>query len=320
MKQVLITGANGFVGQRACRTFAQRGTRVLAAWRGGGSFPVQHELVEPVEVGNLETFDGWLPLLENVDAVVHLAARVHVMEEEGSDVLQQYRDVNVTGTLRLARAAVDAGVGRFVFVSSVKAMGEESEAAYSETSTCDPTDPYGVSKLEAEQALFGTADSTCDLDVVVVRPPLVYGPGVKANFQKLLAYVERGLPWPFGSMSNRRSFVFVGNLADAIAVCSEHPKAPGEIFLVSDGTDLSVSSLLQRIARVQGKKLAVLPFSGRLAASLGKAVGKGEIVRRLFGSLTIDSSKIRRTLDWEPPYSLERGLTETVEWYSRSRQ
>jgi nucleoside-diphosphate-sugar epimerase len=253
--------------------------------------------------------------LSNVSTVVHLAARVHVLDDPAADPLAAYREVNVDGALRLARSAADAGVRRFVFVSSIKVNGEATHGApFTEASPPNPVDPYGISKWEAEQGLRQIAGET-GLEVVILRPPLVYGPGVKANFRRLLAGVDRGAPFPFGAIHNRRSLVFVGNLADAIVSAVEHPAAAGETFLVSDGPAVSSPELVRAIAHALGRRPRLLDVPPSLLTLAGRVLRRDAVVQRLLGSLEIDSSRIRTTLDWTPPYTMQQGLAETASWW-----
>lgn len=246
-----------------------------------------------------------------VDAVVHLAARVHVMHDTAADPLALYRATNTEATLNLARQAAQAGVTRFVFVSSIKVNGEGRDTAYTEADVPAPEDAYAVSKWEAEQGLWRIARET-GLEVVVLRPPLVYGPGVRANFRRLLDTVARGWPLPLGAIENRRSLLYLGNFVDAIGRCIEHPAAAGQTFLIDDGQPVSTPELIRAVARAMGRParlpavpVGVLEFAGAL-------LGKRAAVARLTGSLWLDSSPIRARLGWTPPYSMEAGLAATV--------
>ncbi len=239
------------------------------------------------------------------------------MDETSGDPLAAYRQVNVEGTECLARQAAAKGVQRLVFLSSVKVLGEETDVPYSEQNLPGPQDPYGVSKLEAENILQQIAEET-GLEVVIIRPPLVYGPGVKANFRKLLGMIQRGLPLPFAGINNRRSLIYLGNLIDVIITCATHPKAAGNTFMVSDGEDISTPELIRRIAHALGVSARLFPVPLSLMRLAGKLVGRSAAVNRLTGSLTVDSSKIRRELGWEPPFTMEEGLRETAEWFKSS--
>jgi UDP-glucose 4-epimerase len=229
--------------------------------------------------------------------------------------LALYRAVNVDGTVHLAKAAAAAGARRFVFVSSIKANGEVTDVEpFSEASVPAPADPYGISKLEAERARLALSNDT-GLEVVIVRPPLMYGPGVGANFGRLFNAVARGVPLPFGGIENRRSLLFVGNMADALVRCAEHPAAPGETFMLSDGRPVASAELVRGIAPALGRSPRLLTIPPRILGVLGRVTGKAAAVQRLLGSLEVDSTHIRRVLGWTPPYTMDEGLVETAEWW-----
>jgi len=311
---ILLTGAGGFLGSALSAALLARGDKVHAAFR-----TAPRDAGRPgrqVFVKNLDGGACWQDALAQVDAVIHLAARVHVMRESVADPLAAFREVNVEGTLNLARQAARAGVGRFVFLSSVKVCGEETDLGhpFTEDMAHKPDDPYALSKYEAEQGLLALAAET-GMEVVIIRPPLVYGPGVKANFLSLLRVLDKGLPLPLGALANRRSLVYLENLVDFIILCLEHPAAANEVFLVSDGEDMSTSELLRRMARALGRPARLIPVpQGLLAAGLAM-VGKREIARRLCGSLQVDIGKARQVLSWQPPYSVDYGLRQTARWF-----
>lgn len=309
--KILVTGANGFVGQATCAALRQAGHSVLPAVR------VPYGLADEVVVGNIHAQTDWRAALAGVDAVVHLAARVHLMDDKAADPLAQYRAVNVAGTLQLAQQAHTAGVKRFVYISSIKVNGEERACAYTETDAPAPEDHYARSKWEAEQGLHQLAAAT-GLEVVILRPPLVYGPGVGANFLALMRAIARGLPLPLGAIDeqhSRRSLIFVGNLADAIACCLVHPAAAGETFLVSDDDDVATSELARRIGAALGRQARLISVPYRLLNMLGRITKKSALVRRLTEPLTSDSQAIRRTLGWTPPFTLDKGLQATAAWF-----
>jgi nucleoside-diphosphate-sugar epimerase len=251
-----------------------------------------------------------------VEVVIHLAARVHVMQENAADPLAEFRSVNTTGTEHLARCAAASGVKRMVYASSIKVNGEQTSGGrkFSAADTPAPQDPYGVSKWEAEQALRRVSRET-GLEIVIIRPPLVYGPGVKGNFAQMLKAVARGIPLPFASLQNQRSLIYLGNLVDALIACATHPAAPGKTFLVCDGEDVSTPDLLRQLAAAMGVPSRLLPCSPALLRFAGRLTGKSQQVERLLGSLQVDGDKIRRDLNWVPPYSLQQGLQATAEWY-----
>ncbi|MBI5141395.1 MAG: SDR family oxidoreductase [Nitrospirae bacterium] len=312
---VLVTGASGFIGNAVLsRLNSDRGLRL----RGAVRCHVQDmpRGVEPVMIGDLSPDTDWSGAVIGVDAVVHAAARVHVMREEASDSLAEFRRVNVAGTLNLARQAAEAGARRFVFISSIKVNGEDTLPGrpFTADDVPLPVDAYGISKHEAEIGLRQVALET-GLEVVILRPPLVYGPKVKANFMRLLGLINSGVPLPFTSIRNSRSMIYLGNFVDAIVQCISHPAAAGQTFLVSDGQDVSTPDLIKKIAWAIGKSPRLLPCPLSVLKTIGKIAGKGSEVERLIGSLEIDSSWIRERLDWKPPFTLDDGISGTVSWY-----
>jgi nucleoside-diphosphate-sugar epimerase len=316
-KAILVTGASGFVGQILCTELHHCGWPVRAALRK--SLPA-HSASEQIIVDKIDGQSDWTAALQDVEVVIHLAARVHVMRETSTDPLAEFRKVNVQGTKNLARQAARAGVKRLVYVSSIKVNGETTDGrqSYTERDMPSPQDPYGVSKWEAEQALHHVAQET-GLEVVIVRPPLVYGPGVKGNFISLLSALNRGIPLPLAGADNARSLVYVGNLVDALIGCAIHPAAAGQTYLVSDGETVSTSELVRRLAEAMGVPVRLFPFPPSLLRLAGALAGKSGQIERLLGSLQVDSGKIRRELNWHPPYSLQQGLQATADWYRSTR-
>jgi Nucleoside-diphosphate-sugar epimerases len=312
--KVLVTGATGFVGRVVCSTLLKHGCFVRGTYLQSESPAILPEGVEPVLVQPLGGETPWEESLLGIDVVIHLAARVHIMDDSSANPLADFRRVNVAGTAGLAREAASAGVKRFVFVSSIKVNGEESVFQYTQSSPASPTDPYGVSKWEAEQELRGIEVET-GMGVVVVRPTLVYGPGVKANFLNLMKVVSRGVPLPLGSIANRRSFIYVENLADALVTCAVHPTAAGKTFLVSDGEDISTPELIRLTAVALGVPTRLIPFPVWAITLAGRMLGKSGAVNRLTGSLAVDYSGIKTELGWKPPFSMEEGLRETARWF-----
>ncbi|MFH1619847.1 MAG: SDR family oxidoreductase [bacterium] len=317
---ILVIGATGFIGRPLCGELLAKTWQVRGAvWRDEPvvSLPAG---IETASINSIGPDTDWSEALTGIDTVIHLAARVHVMDETDAEPLAAYRRVNAAGTERLARMAAARGVRRLVFLSSVKVHGEETSARYTEEDRPAPLDPYGVSKLEAEDILKRIAGET-GLEAVIIRPPLVYGPGVKANFYRLLGIVARGVPLPAAGINNARSLIYLGNLIGAIVICATHPLAAGQTFLVSDGEDVSTPELVRRIAAALGKPARLFPFPPALMRLLGKVTGKTAAVDRLLGSLLVDSGKIRRELGWKPPFTMSDGLKTTAEWYiNREKQ
>jgi nucleoside-diphosphate-sugar epimerase len=314
LPNVLVTGANGFIGKALCRRMLAEGWHVRGAVRSLSKKAALPSGMDIVEIGSIGPSTEWETALEGIDTVVHLAARVHVMVESTADPVTAYREINVAGTTHLAQIAKFKEVRRFVYVSSIKVNGEGRPDPYTESDQPAPIDPYGISKFEAEQELQRIAGKT-GLEVVIVRPPLVYGPEVKANFLQLIKLINRGIPFPFAGVKNQRSMIFLGNLVDALFICITHPRAAGNTFLVSDGKNVSTPELIQKISLSLGKPARVFALPPGFLRFLGKLAGESEAVSRLLDSLIVDSAKIRTELDWKPPFSMEEGLKETANWY-----
>jgi len=319
--RILITGASGFVGQALVRQLASEGHHHLrTALRPTAKLPVDSSTLEKVIIEELAPDTNWSAALEGMEAVVHCAARVHVMNETAGDPLSEFRRTNVEGTLALARQAQQAGVRRFIFISSIKVNGEETQPGrpFTADDTPAPADPYGISKMEAELALRELARNGT-MEVVVIRPVLVYGPGVKANFLSMIRWLDKGIPLPLGGISsNRRSLVALDNLVDLICVCLTHPDAAGQVFLVSDGEDLSTTAMLRRISLALGKSpfLPSLPASWLMLAA--RMMGRPGIAQRLCGSLQVDISKNRDLLGWTPRTTVDAAFQKTVDAYRRA--
>lgn len=294
MRSVLVTGATGFVGGAVIPALAKAGWAIAASVRSEADAPRVPAGARAVAVGELSAKTDWSAALEGVEAVVHLAARAHRLDDRAAQS-GEYRRVNAEATAVLAAAASRAGAKRFVFLSSVKAL--------------EPSDPYGGSKLEAERALAASGLSACSL-----RAPLVYGPGVKANFLRLLALVARGAPLPFGAIDNRRSLLYVGNLADAVSRALERPGVDGPFF-VRDGEDLSTPELVRRMGRALGRPARLWPVPPVLLRAGATLLGRGGDAERLLGDLTVDDSPLRAALPWRPPFTVDEGLAATAEWY-----
>ena len=314
---ILVTGPDGFVGRWMCRELLKRNHMVRAAQWEADHIP---KGCESIVVGNIDADTNWKLALKDVATVLHLAARVHVMHDTAADPISAFRKMNVEGTGRLAECAAKAGVKQFIFVSSIKVNGESTNGnPFSERDVPKPEAPYAISKWEAEQLLREIEAST-NMSITILRPPLLYGPGVKANFFKLIKLVDKRIPLPLGSIDNKRSLLGLGNLADLICHCIEHPVAKGETFVASDGCDLSIADLVRKIGIALNKKLHLLSLNPNVLCMLGKISGKYNMVKRLTESLEIDSTKVRRVLDWKPPFSIEDELARTAKWYYDSRK
>lgn len=305
--RVLVTGANGFVGLALCRQLQQAGHQVVQGVRR--TVGMAGESL----IGEIDGATAWADAVKGCQVVIHLAARVHVMDDRGGDLLSVYRRANVAGTLNLARQAAAAGVRRFVFVSSIKVNGESTDgrSPFVAQDLPNPVDPYGVSKAEAEQGLREIAKHT-GIEVVIIRPPLVYGLGAKANFATMVRWVRIGVPLPLGAIHNQRSLVALDNLLDLIVTCLHHPAAANQTFMVSDGQDLSTTELLRGLAFAMHRPARLLPVPQPLLEGCLYVLGRSSWVPRLCGNLQVDISHTCQTLDWYPPVSVAEGLRRAV--------
>lgn len=313
----LVTGANGFIGKHLCAELLRQGQFVRAAVRSASS---SIDNAEAAVIGEIDGTTNWADALRDVDVVIHLAARVHVMKDAAADPLAEFLKVNMQGTANLACQAAAAGIKRLVYVSSIKVNGERTSETqpFVESDKPDPQDAYAISKWRAEQVLRHVAQGT-DLEVVIVRPPLVYGPGVKGNFFRLLTKVDKGIPLPLASVRNKRSLIYLGNLVDALIVCASHPVAAGKTYLVHDGEDISITDLVRQmaIALERPARLFLLPV--RLLHGLGRLFGKLESVERIVGSLRVNDDLFRKELGWKSKFTLQQGLQATADWYKARR-
>lgn len=308
----LVTGANGFIGAALCSRLRREGVSVRRAVR---LLRAEEQNGETACIGEISSQTDWSTALEGVERVVHLAARVHVMNDRSRDPLAEFRQVNVEGSINLARQAAAAGVRRFVFLSSIKVNGESTSIGhpFSADDTPAPEDPYGISKHEAEQALKVIAEQS-GMELVIIRPPLVYGPGVKANFEVMMRCLERGFPLPLGAIThNRRSLVALENLVDLIVTCLEHPNAANQVFLVSDGEDLSTAELLSRLGERLGKPARLFRVPIGLLGLSATLLNRPGIYQRICGSLQLDIGKTRQLLNWTPPVSVDEGLRRVTQ-------
>jgi len=314
-RKILVTGSSGFLGTALVEHFAGLpDTHTVAVSRRAMAHTDSH--VTNAVIATLDADTQWQPVLQGVDTVVHAAARVHVMHDTAADPLSLYREVNALGTLNLARQAASAGVRRFIFISTIKVNGESTGRGqcFHADDTPAPSDPYAVSKYEAEQGLMALAKSSA-MEVVIIRPVLVYGPGVKANFLQLMRALRRGVPLPLGGVNNARSLVSLDNLIDLIRVCLDHPAAANEVFLVSDGQDLSTRDLANLLKRHLPASSWLIPVPESLIMLGATLLGRKSAAERVLGSLRVDIGKTRERLQWQPPVSVEDGLKKTVEHF-----
>ncbi len=311
---ILVTGANGFVGKSLVKRLLTTNNQVIASVR---KLPRLQQDCEYRLTDSLEKNTDLSSTLKDIDVVIHAAARVHVMDDKSADPLTEFRKVNVEGTLNLARQAIEAGVKRFIFISSIKVNGEGTELGhpYTADSQPNPTDPYGISKYEAEQGLLKLSETT-PLEIVIIRPTLVYGENVKGNFQSLMKWTYKGIPLPIGGITqNLRSLVSLDNLTDFIITCIDHDKAKNEIFLISDDDDISTSGLLDEISKGLGVTNKAIPIPVSLINKAAATVGKSAIAQRLSGSLQVDISKSKNLLDWQPKYSAHESIQKAAQFY-----
>jgi nucleoside-diphosphate-sugar epimerase len=305
---ILLTGATGFVGQALLgQLLESESHKVTAALRSANGF----DRCEVHAVGDFTGDTNWSTALTNQQVVIHAAARAHIMKDEVADPLAEYRRVNVDGTLNLARQAVAAGVKRFIFISSIGVNGNINTRPFTEDDAPNPAELYAHSKWEAEQGLWEIQRET-GMELVILRPPLVYGPNAPGNFGSLMRWVEKGVPLPLGAIHNQRSLVAVDNLVDLIITCIDHPAAANQVFLAGDGQDLSTTELLRGVARAMDKPSRLIPVPSSLLMLGATLLGKKAVAQRLLGSLQVDISKARNLLGWEPPVTVEEGLKRCV--------
>lgn len=312
---MLVTGVNGFVGRQLCAELVGRGQAVRAAMRNRTEFDLAGFEISWIAGMGADT--TWEDALRGIKVVIHLAARVHVMREDAADPLAEFRRVNVAGTENLARQAAVAGVKRLVYVSSIGVNGLSTavDRPFSEADVPAPHNAYALSKWETEQALYRVAQET-GLEVVIVRPPLVYGLGAPGNFAQMMRVLRKGIPLPLASVRNLRSLIYIENLVDALIVCATHPAAAGQTYLVSDGEDVSTPDLMRQLGAAMGHPARLFPCPPALLKLAGRLIGKADQVGRLSGSLQVDSGKIRRELNWLPPYTSQEGLRKTGESFA----
>lgn len=319
-KRILVTGATGFLGSSLIKHFCTFSDISIVAPIRNIKSPLPDK-VEKINLSNIDDHTDWSNALVGVDTVVHAAARVHVMNEDPNQSIDKFRAVNVKGTLRLAHQSIQAGVKRFIYISSIKVNGESTAfgRAFSADDTPRPLDAYGISKHEAEQQLLKLGHSGA-IEVVIIRPVLIYGPGVGANFQQMMRWLAKGIPLPFGAVRNLRSLVSLDNIVDFVSTCVDHPRAANQVFVVSDGEDVSTTQLMQRLIACLGSRTWLIPVPVGVLTFMAGLVGRGAVAQRLFGSLQVDIRKNRELLGWRPPFTLTDGLKATAEHFLESRK
>ncbi len=319
MTKYLVTGANGFVGSRLCMTMAEKGLSVRAAVRKTDKIECLSS-VEVVEIRDCGPSTDWSYVLKGIDVIIHLAARAHVMHETAADPLHEFRRVNAEGTRNLAMQASRAGISRIVYLSTIKVNGELThEEPFNEDSPLAPQDAYAMSKWEAEDALHAISASS-GLEIVIIRTPLVYGPGVKGNMLKLMKQINHGIPLPLGMITNRRSLISLENLVDILILSASRSECIGQTFAVSDGEDISTSDLVFLLSKAMGKKVRLIPFPSRLCSLFTRlAPSLKPTVDRLAGSLIVDSSRFRERMKWSPPQTISTGIDSMVSDFLRLR-
>jgi len=319
LTKILLTGANGFIARELSVKLTDKKFKLVLAVRQRSSFFSKSAL--QVEVGDLTSDTDWSEPLDSVSVVIHTAARVHVMNDSALDPLTEFRRVNLEGTVNLAKQAAEAGVKRFIFLSSIKVNGEATKVGtpFTADDVPAPRDAYGISKAETEQALLDLSAAT-DMEVVIVRPVLVYGPNVKANFLDMMHWLSKGIPLPFGAINNKRSLIALDNLVDLIITCVDHPAAANQIFLASDGEDISTTELLQKISLSLKQKPRLIPVSSKVLCMVAGLIGKRGLARRLIGSLQVDITKTKNVLNWHPPLNLDDALKKTVQSFLQQQK
>lgn len=317
---LLLTGPTGFLGTALARRLVDDACYqlVVAVRRKAANLVLGSQ---SILVGDLEANTDWMSALLGIEVVIHTAARVHIMNDSANDPLTEFRKVNVDGTLNLARQAAIAGVKRFIFISSIKVNGELTVLGrpFTADDQPGPVDPYGISKWEAELGLLKLAKET-GMEIVIIRPPLVYGPGVKANFQAMMNWIRKGVPLPLGAIHNKRSLLALDNLVDLIITCIKHPAAANQIFLASDGEDLSTTELMKRVGYALGKPARLVSVPASIINIAARLLGKRGVSQRLLGSLQVDVTKTRDLLNWHPPVSVDEALQKTAQAFLQQQR
>ncbi len=306
--KIVVTGATGFIGKYLCQALSEQNYEIVAVTRSAVEAYKNITFIHKV----LAKDTDWADVLEGVDVVIHLAGRAHVMKDASENPYQAYVDINIDATKHLAEQAALSGVKRLIFLSSVKVNGEQTNSfAFNESAIPQPEDDYGKTKCEAESVLVNIAKET-GMEVVIIRPPLVYGKGVKANFKSLIKLAQLNIPLPFGNVANKRSLIYLENLIDFIMLCINHPSAANQTFLVSDDEDVSTTQLIQYIKEASGKRPLLIPVPQSWLSILFKLMGKSSLSDRLLGNLQVDINKAKTLLNWKPAYSVKDGIEKTV--------
>lgn len=312
--KVLVTGANGFVGQHLTKQFAKKSFDVIKIVRKSNNLKDQDNIV----CKDISSNTKWHDVLNKVDVVIHLAGRAHVMHEESNNPYALYRAINVDATVNLAKQSITAKVKRFIYISSVKVNGESTtDTGFIEQDKPKPKDYYGVTKSEAELALHDLCKNSA-MELITIRPPLIYGPGVKANFLSLIKLCNKSIPLPFGAINNKRSYIYIDNLIAFIELCLTHPNAANQTFLVSDDDDQSTTSLIKSIKLALDKKPIMIPISKNILYRILSVMIKKSLADRLLGNLQVDISKAKTMLNWVPSYTFKEGITKTVAYYKKN--
>lgn len=313
MNNILVTGGTGFIGSHLLPALNKQNLQVTLAVRNH----LSNELNFPykiVKVDEINENTDWTEALKKVDTVIHLAARAHQLNDQAVNPEAEFLRINCEGTKALVKAAIASGVKHFIFISSIGAMATLSKQILTEESPCHPDSPYGRSKLKAEESLIELCKQS-QMTWTILRPTLVYGAGNPGNMERLMKLIKTGFPLPLGAIKNRKSFLYVGNLVDAIINCLDHPNAKNQTFIVSDGVALSTTELINRLDKALSKSTLLLPVPPDLLRLATKLLGKADISDRLLGSLQVDSNKIRQTLEWKPPHTVDQGLQATADWF-----
>lgn len=312
-QKILLTGSTGFIGKQLVTSFQEQGLSVTTVTRK----EISSSTIPNFVVGYINGQTDYTAALKDIDCVVHAAARAHVLNETSNNPLALFQEINVEGTLNLAKQAIAADVKRFVFLSTIGVYGDQQKKTFTENSLLQPSNDYARSKLEAEEKLIELTKSS-NMELVIIRPPLVYGAHAPGNFGKLFNLISKSVPLPFGLIKNKRSMVYVGNLIDFIITCTEHPAAANETFVISDNDDVSLLRLISLLRKALGKKKLLVPVPAFLFRCAGKVLNKQKMIEQLVGDLQIDCSKAQELLGWQPPYTFEQGISKTVEAYLKT--